>query len=99
MDRYVVAGNPVEHSQSPFIHAQFAQATGQAIDYGRLLCPLDGFAETVQRFAREGGRGCNVTVPFKFDAFKRRPLYAPLANYDLRIDNCIYLNLATAVAI
>ena len=69
MDRYVVAGNPVEHSQSPFIHAQFAQATGQAIDYGRLLCPLDGFAETLQRFACEGGRGCNVTVPFKFDAF------------------------------
>ncbi len=68
-DRYVVAGNPVEHSQSPFIHAQFAQATGERVDYGRLLCPLDAFEATVRRFAAEGGRGCNVTVPFKFDAF------------------------------
>ena len=69
MDRYVVTGNPVEHSQSPFIHAMFAHATGEAMAYGRLLCPMDGFADTVRRFAQEGGRGCNVTVPFKFDAF------------------------------
>jgi shikimate dehydrogenase len=69
MDRYAVAGNPVEHSQSPFIHALFANATGQAMEYGRLLCPLDGFAPTVRRFAAEGARGCNVTVPFKFEAF------------------------------
>ncbi|HEX6708182.1 MAG TPA: shikimate dehydrogenase [Albitalea sp.] len=69
MDRYVVAGNPVEHSQSPFIHAMFAQATGHDLSYGRLLCPIDAFAATVQRFAAEGGRGCNVTVPFKFEAF------------------------------
>ncbi len=47
MDRYVVAGHPVEHSQSPFIHAQFAAATGQAMRYDRLLCPLDGFAASV----------------------------------------------------
>lgn len=70
MDRYVVAGNPVEHSQSPFIHAMFAKATGEAVEYGRLLCPLDGFESTVRRFADEGGRGCNITVPFKFDACK-----------------------------
>jgi len=73
VDRYVVAGNPVEHSQSPFIHAQFAAATGQAITYDRLLCPMDGFAETVHRFAAAGGRGCNVTVPFKLDAFRLAP--------------------------
>jgi shikimate dehydrogenase len=70
MDRYAVAGHPVEHSQSPFIHAMFAQATGQAVVYERLLCPLDAFEDTVRRFAAEGGRGCNVTVPFKFDAFR-----------------------------
>ena len=70
MDRYVVAGNPVEHSQSPFIHAMFAQATGEDLSYERLWCPMDGFADTVRRFAAEGGRGCNVTVPFKFDAFR-----------------------------
>ena len=73
MDRYAVAGNPVEHSQSPFIHAEFARATGKPLQYGRLLCPLDGFAAAVAAFARsnEGGPagGCNVTVPFKFEAF------------------------------
>ncbi len=69
MDRYVVAGNPVEHSQSPYIHAQFAAATGQAMSYDRLLCPMDGFAHSIRAFADHGGRGCNVTVPFKFDAF------------------------------
>jgi len=68
-DRYVVAGNPVEHSQSPFIHAMFARATGQDMNYERLLCPRDAFADTVRRFAAEGGCGCNVTVPFKFEAF------------------------------
>ncbi len=67
-DRYAVLGNPVAHSRSPFIHAQFARQTGQAMDYGRLLCPLDAFAATVRAFALEGGRGCNVTVPFKFEA-------------------------------
>lgn len=73
MDRYVVAGNPVEHSQSPFIHAQFAKQTGQTLSYDRLLCPLDGFAASVNAFAAAGGRGCNVTVPFKFEAFTLAP--------------------------
>jgi shikimate dehydrogenase len=70
MDRYVVAGNPVEHSQSPFIHAEFARQTGQAMEYGRLLCPLDGFAGAVRALAAGGAKGCNITVPFKFDAFR-----------------------------
>ena len=69
MDHYVVAGNPVEHSQSPFIHAAFAQQTGQAMAYGRLLVPLGSFAEAVGALAEGGAKGCNVTVPFKFDAY------------------------------
>jgi len=69
MDRYVVAGNPVEHSQSPFIHTEFARQTGQAMEYGRLLWPLEGFAESVRALALSGAKGCNITVPFKFDAF------------------------------
>jgi shikimate dehydrogenase len=70
MDRYVVAGNPVEHSQSPYIHAEFARQTGQAMEYGRLLWPLDGFADAVRTLAESGAKGCNITVPFKFDAFR-----------------------------
>jgi shikimate dehydrogenase len=70
MDRYVVAGNPVEHSQSPFIHAAFAQQTAQDMEYGRLLWPLGQFAESVRALAASGAKGCNITVPFKFDAFR-----------------------------
>jgi shikimate dehydrogenase len=69
MDRYVVAGNPVEHSQSPFIHAAFAKQTGQQLTYDRLLAPFDAFEPTIRGFAESGGKGCNVTVPFKFDAY------------------------------
>ena len=70
MDRYVVAGNPVEHSQSPFIHAEFARQTGQALEYGRLLVPMSGFAHAVRALAEGGAKGCNITVPFKFEAFE-----------------------------
>ena len=69
-DRYAVLGNPVAHSRSPGIHAAFAMQTGQALVYERLLCPLDGFADTVRAFAAAGGRGCNITVPFKFEALR-----------------------------
>jgi len=69
MDHYAVIGNPVEHSQSPFIHACFAEATGQALRYERLLAGREDFAATASRFAAGGGRGCNVTVPFKGEAF------------------------------
>jgi shikimate dehydrogenase len=83
MDHYVVAGHPVEHSLSPEIHAVFARQTGQDIDYGRLLCPLDAFVPTLREFAASpGARGCNVTVPFKFEAFEvaaRRSERAELA--------------------
>jgi shikimate dehydrogenase len=68
MDKYAVIGNPVAHSKSPQIHAAFAQATGQDMSYERLLAPIGGFAPVVEAFAREGGRGLNVTVPFKLDA-------------------------------
>jgi len=81
-DRYAVAGNPVAHSRSPAIHAMFAAQTGQAVAYGRLLCPLDAFVPTVQAFAHDGAKGCNVTVPFKLEAFElaqRRSERAELA--------------------
>ena len=68
MDRYCVMGHPVEHSKSPWIHARFAALTGEPVDYGKRLVPVDGFGEAVRAFRAEGGRGCNVTVPFKFEA-------------------------------
>jgi shikimate dehydrogenase len=68
-DRYAVIGNPIAQSRSPAIHARFSEQTGQAIEYGRLLAPVDGFIEAVEQFRAEGGRGLNVTVPFKQQAF------------------------------
>ena len=69
-DRYVLFGNPVAHSKSPRIHALFAAATGQDMSYETLLAPLDGFAAAVSAFVAAGGRGANVTVPFKQAAFR-----------------------------
>ena len=68
IDLYCVFGNPVAHSRSPSIHARFADLTGQSIVYERRLLQLDEFQEGVRAFIAQGGRGCNVTVPFKFDA-------------------------------
>ncbi len=67
-DLYCVMGNPVAHSRSPAIHARFAELTGESIAYERRLVPMDGFAQGVRDFVAQGGRGCNVTVPFKTDA-------------------------------
>jgi shikimate dehydrogenase len=69
-DRYAVFGNPIAHSKSPRIHALFAAQTGQDMAYEALLAPLDGFAAAVQSFVSAGGKGANVTVPFKEAAFR-----------------------------
>ena len=67
-DRYAVIGNPIEQSKSPLIHAEFARACGQSLQYERILSPLGGFAACVDAFRAQGGLGLNVTAPFKIEA-------------------------------
>ena len=67
-DLYCVLGNPIAHSRSPWIHTRFAALTGESLAYEPRLVPLGGFAQALAELAAAGGRGCNVTVPFKLDA-------------------------------
>jgi len=69
VDRYAVFGHPIAHSKSPLIHSLFAEQTGQSMSYEAILAPLDGFADTWADFVAAGGKGGNVTVPFKEQAF------------------------------
>lgn len=69
VDRYVVIGNPIAHTKSPRIHRLFAQQTAQDVEYDALLAPLGEFQATLTRFFISGGRGANITVPFKQEAW------------------------------
>jgi shikimate dehydrogenase len=68
LDVYAVAGNPISHSKSPAIHQRFAEQSKQAIHYGRLQPAIGEFAKVAKSFFAAGGKGMNVTVPFKLDA-------------------------------
>jgi shikimate dehydrogenase len=70
IDRYAVFGNPIEHSKSPFIHSRFAEQTGQQLIYTAERVDPDDFNQAVARFAESNGKGLNITVPFKQDAWK-----------------------------
>lgn len=78
-DRYAVIGNPIAFSKSPLIHSSFAQATGQDLDYSKIEGPLGQFAATVDAFRAQGGRGLNITAPFKLDAFAYATEHSPAA--------------------
>ena len=69
MARYVVFGNPIAHSKSPVLHRLFAEQTGQAMQYDTLLAPLDDFTGCATAFFKDG-RGANITVPFKEEAYR-----------------------------
>lgn len=69
-DLYCVFGNPIAHSKSPAIHAAFAGATGQDLIYEARLAAIDGFLPAVSEFVAAGGKGANVTVPFKEEAYR-----------------------------
>ncbi|MAT50605.1 MAG: shikimate dehydrogenase [Porticoccaceae bacterium] len=73
VDRYAVFGNPIAHSRSPDIHRQFAAETGQDLTYERQCVDLDGFPAAADAFFAGGGKGLNITVPFKEQAFAYAP--------------------------
>ena len=79
VDVYAVAGNPIAHSKSPVIHRRFAQQTAQAMHYGTLMPELGAFATAAKAFFAAGGKGMNVTVPFKLDAQALADVLTPRA--------------------
>lgn len=93
MDRYAVFGNPIGQSKSPFIHQQFAQQCAQQLTYEAILAPLDGFADSWQRFVNAGGKGANVTVPFKEQAFQLAACLSERAKQAGAV-NTLYINEA-----
>jgi shikimate dehydrogenase len=78
-DRYVVIGHPISHSKSPLIHGVFAVATAQDIDYGAIDCPIGHFRQRLAEFFSMGGRGVNVTAPFKLEACRLASALNPRA--------------------
>lgn len=80
-DQYAVFGNPVEHSKSPAIHAAFASQTGQDLSYYKQQVALGEFASAADAFFAGGGKGLNVTVPFKQDAYSYAARLSPRARH------------------
>ncbi|HUT42576.1 MAG TPA: shikimate dehydrogenase [Gammaproteobacteria bacterium] len=78
-DHYAVMGNPIAHSKSPRIHSLFAQQTGEMLDYIAILVALDGFPKAVADFMEFGGKGLNITVPFKEQAWQLATTRSPRA--------------------
>jgi shikimate dehydrogenase len=79
MDRYAVFGNPIAHSKSPEIHRRFARQSNQQLTYDAVLVPEDGFGVAVEDFFARGGKGLNITVPFKQDAWAAAQWRSPAA--------------------
>jgi shikimate dehydrogenase len=89
-DRYAVFGRPIAHSKSPLIHAAFARQTGQDMTYEAILAPLEGFSDALAQFRRHGGRGGNVTVPFKEQAFALATQCTPRAELAGAVNTLIF---------
>jgi|SRR3954468_23564188 len=78
-DQYAVFGNPINHSKSPAIHRQFAEQTGQDLHYAKQLVATDEFVKAAHEFFKQGGKGLNITVPFKIEAFNFAQQLTPRA--------------------
>jgi len=89
-DRYAVFGHPIAHSKSPQIHAAFARQTGQDMSYEAILAPKDGFAASVAAFIAAGGRGANVTVPFKEEAYRLASRLSPRAQHAGAVNTLVF---------
>jgi shikimate dehydrogenase len=89
-DRYAVIGNPVAHSRSPLIHSEFAKETAQDLSYGAILAALSDFEVEVERFRASGGRGLNVTVPFKHRAYALATRRTARAEYALAVNTLAF---------
>ncbi len=92
-DRYAVFGNPIKHSKSPLIHTAFAEQTHQTLSYNAMLVPEDGFDEAVDNFLTGEGKGLNITVPFKEDAWKKAESHSDRARLAGAV-NTLYRNAA-----
>ncbi|MCG7533103.1 shikimate dehydrogenase [Psychrobium sp. MM17-31] len=92
MDKYLVIGNPIAHSKSPYIHQSFAKETQQTMDYQKALVEIDDFEAFIQQFQAQGGRGCNITVPFKERAFELAGQLTPRAKAAGAVNTLIFQN-------
>ena len=91
MDRYALFGNPIGQSKSPFIHSQFALQCNQSMQYDAILAPAEGFADSWHNFVASGGKGGNVTVPFKQQAFQLAEILSARAQQAGAV-NTLYIN-------
>jgi len=97
VSRFEVVGNPVSHSKSPIIHQAFARQTGIELDYSAMELAEPDFESGVQEFFAAGGKGLNVTVPFKERAFRLARSYSPLTAM-AKAANTLFLDAAGEIA-
>lgn len=92
MDQYLVYGNPIKQSKSPFIHTAFAKETHQNIEYKSQLAELDGFKQAVEVFIKDGGKGANVTAPFKEEAMELCDVLSEHAKFSGAVNTLTFKN-------